>query len=305
MGSGHSSDVGQGAVPPLQGRDVNSMVAAAESPWTWEARPDVWLLILALTIGYWWSLARLRTKLPGPPAPPRRAQLAKFATGVVTLWIAVDWPIDRLGDDYLFSAHVVQFLLITMIAAPLLVSGVPTWLQTELVRPVSRVVRLMSRGPIALALFQAVLIATHLPAVVELYVSSSTVHFSLHALWVLSGCLFWLPILGSEPVVKPLNTPLKIVYLIGATILPAVPAGFLTWAETPIYDSYASAPRIWGISTVTDLQLAGVIMKLGGGTILWLFILWLFTSWVAAGPENRPRSAVVRATSSAKAISNQ
>ena len=99
---------------------------------------------------------------------------------------------------------------------------------------------------------------------------------------MLSGCLFWLPILGSEPVVRPLRPPLKIVYLIGATIVPTVPAGFLTWTETAFYDSYATAPRVWGISAVHDLQLAGVIMKIGGGTILWLFILGFFASWASA-----------------------
>lgn len=257
------------------------MVAVAESPWAWEARPDVWLLIASMAVGYWWSLTRLRPKLPGPPDPPSRSERARYAAGVVVLWIAVDWPMDRLGDDYLFSAHMVQFVMITMVAAPLLVSGVPTWLQMELVRPVRRVVRSLGRGLVALGVFQVVLVATHLPAVVALYTSNSVVHFSLHALWILSGCLFWLPILGSEPVVRPLRPPLKIVYLIGATIVPTVPAGFLTWTETAFYDSYAAAPRVWGISAVNDLQLAGVVMKIGGGTILWLFILWLFASWAS------------------------
>ncbi|GJM36705.1 MAG: cytochrome c oxidase assembly protein [Acidimicrobiales bacterium] len=260
---------------------MTPVVAVADSPWVWEARPDVWLLVAAAALGYWWSLSRLRPQLPGPPDLPGRGVRARFAAGVVVLWVAVDWPMDRLGDDYLFSAHMVQFVMVTLVAAPLLVSGVPTWLQVELVRPVARVVRFLGRGPVALGLFQVVLVATHLPSVVELYTSNSLVHFSLHALWLLSGCLFWLPILGSEPVVEPLRPPLKIVYLIGATIVPTVPAGFLTWTETAFYDSYATAPRVWGISAVTDLQLAGVVMKIGGGTILWLFILWLFASWAS------------------------
>ena len=60
----------------------------------------------------------------------------------------------------------------------------------------------------------------------------------------------------------------------------------LTWTETAFYDSYATAPRVWGISPVVDLQLAGVVMKIGGGTILWLFILWLFASWASAERES-------------------
>ncbi len=257
-------------------------VASIESPWAWEARPDVWLLVLSIAVGYWWSLTRLRPKLPGPPPMPGRASRFRFVSGVVVLWVAVDWPMDRLGDDYLFSAHMVQFLMITLISAPLLVAGTPTWLQVELTLPIRGILRRLGRGPAALGLFQVVLVVTHLPSVVALYTSNSVVHFTLHALWVLSGCLFWLPLLGSEPVVRPLRPPLKVVYLIGATVIPTVPAGFLTWTDRALYDSYADAPRLWGISAVEDLQLAGIIMKLGGGTILWGFILWMFVSWAAA-----------------------
>lgn len=277
-----------------------STQVAAESPWVWEPRPDVWLLIAALLSGYWWSVTRLRQKLAEPTPPPSRAMWSRFVAGVVVLWFAVDWPMDRLGDDYLFSAHMVQFLLVTMVAAPLLVSGVPSWLQTELLGPAHRLVRYLARGPGALGLFQVVLVGTHLPSVVALYTSNSLVHFALHALWILSGCLFWLPILGAEPVTAPLTPAGKVVYLIAATIVPTVPAGFLTWAQAPLYDSYASAPRVWGISPVEDLQMAGLIMKLGGGLILWGFILFVFASWASGESANRPGE--VRARSASRGI---
>ena len=270
---------------------MTALIQVADSPWVWEARPDVWLLIAGIVIGYWWALSRLRPKLAGPPPVPSRATRVRFAAGVAVLWFAVDWPLDRIGDDFLFSAHMVQFLLITMVSAPLLVSGVPTWLQCELVRPIHPVVRRLARGPIALGLFQGVLVGTHLPVIVSLYASNSLAHFGLHALWVLSGCVFWLPILGSEPMVKPLKAPLNMLYLIGATIVPTVPASFLTWAETAFYDSYASAPRLWGISAVEDLQLAGAIMKVGGGAILWAFIVVLFLRWASSDANLRPTEA--------------
>lgn len=277
-----------------------SALVATESPWVWEPRPDVWLLIAALLSGYWWSVTRLRLKLAEPTPAPSRAMWSRFVAGVVVLWLAVDWPMDRLGDDYLFSAHMVQFLLVTMVAAPLLVSGVPPWLQTELLGPAHRLVRYLARGPGALGLFQVVLVGTHLPVVVALYTSNSLVHFALHALWILSGCLFWLPILGAEPASAPLRPAVKVVYLIAATIVPTVPAGFLTWAQTPLYDSYASAPRVWGLSPVEDLQMAGLIMKLGGGLILWSFILFVFATWASGESANRPGE--VRARSASRGI---
>lgn len=262
-----------------------------ETPWDWEARPDVWLLMASLGAAYWWSTARLRPRLPGPPKLPTAPVRALFFAGLVALWIAVDWPLDRLGDDFLFSAHVTQFLLITLISAPLLVAGTPGWLQVALLGPATGYVRRLARGPIALGLFQAVLVGTHLPVVVAAYTSNSVIHFGLHALWVLSACLFWLPILGQEPVVARLRPPLQVVYLIAATVVPTVPAGFLTWTQTPIYDSYATAPRVWGITPTQDLQLAGAIMKVGGGLILWTVILWVFATWAASEsrtPVHRP-----------------
>lgn len=267
-------------------------VSVAESPWVWEARPDVWLLIAGLGLAYWWSIRRLRPRLPGPPPPPTAVVKARFTAGLAVLWLAVDWPMDRLGDDYLFSVHMAQFLLVTLVAAPLLVSGVPVWLQTIVLGPATAIVRRLSRAPVALGLFQLVLVATHLPVVVASYTSNSVIHFSVHALWLLTACLFWLPILGSEPVAARLRPPLQVVYLIAATVVPTVPAGFLTWSETAFYPSYAAAPRVWGLSPVQDMQLAGAIMKLGGGTILWGVILWVFASWATAESRSGQPAAV-------------
>lgn len=255
------------------------LVAAVDSPWQWEARPDVWLLVVALIMGYWWSTTTLRKALRAPA--PSRGQVVRFGFGVAVLWGAVDWPLDRIGDDFLFSAHVVQFLMITLVAAPLLLVGTPVWLQAELLRPLQSPMRVLRRAPVALGLFQLVLVGTHLPYVVNLYASNSLVHFGLHALWLLSALVFWMPILGAEPVAQPLRPPLKVVYLIAATIVPTIPASFLTWSETAFYEPYSSAPRLWGLSPTEDLQLAGAVMKVGGGFVLWGFILWVFVSWSA------------------------
>lgn len=271
-------------------RQTVQVFAAVESPWVWEARPDVWLLVACLAGGYWWSMTRLRIAFNAPPSP--RSQVVRYGLGVAVLWLAVDWPMDRIGDDFLFSAHVVQFLMITLIASPLLLTGVPGWLQSEIIRPVQPLVGVLTRAPVALALFQMVIVGTHLPFVVELYASNSVVHFGLHALWLLSALVFWMPILGSEPVARLLRPPLKVAYLIGATVVPTVPASFLTWAETAFYTPYATAPRVWGLSPVEDLQLAGALMKLGGGTILWGYILWVFASW--ASSERSPHRADLR-----------
>lgn len=268
---------------------------AATSPWQWEPRPDVWLLMAFLAVAYWWATTALRVRQPGhPPAPPTRGERVRFVLGLGLLWVAVDWPMDRLGDDFLFSAHMVQFLVMTMISVPLLMSGIPVWLQAEMVAPFAGILRRL-RAPVALISFQAVLVGTHLPTVVEVYASNELVHFGLHAVWILSAAVFWLPVLGRPPVYAPMSHAGKIAYLIAATIVPTIPASFLTWASTPFYDSYADAPRVFGISPVDDLQLAGLIMKLGGGAILWAFIVWFFARWASAEAAGEPAMDLVPA----------
>ncbi len=273
---------------------------AIESPWVWEARPDVWLLMSAIGGAYVWSITSLRKRLPdAPPTVPISTKI-RFSVGLAVLWIAVDWPMDRLGDDFLFSAHMVQFLMVTMVSVPFLIAGTPTWLQRELLFPVLSVVNSLTRPVISLGIFQAVLVGTHVPPVVELYATNSFVHFSLHALWILAAGLFWLPILGDRPLVAaPLGPAGKVVYLIAATVAPTIPASFLTWTTQPLYGSYAEAPRVWGVDAVEDLNLAGAIMKLGGGFILWGFIAWIFLSWGLAEtnrsrrPEGEPVATVL------------
>lgn len=77
------------------------------------------------------------------------------------------------------------------------------------------------------------------------------------------------------------------VYLFGQSIVPTVPASFLTFATIPLYEVYAAAPRIWGISATTDQQLAGAVMKIGGGIVLWGTIVVMFFRWARAQERYR------------------
>jgi len=262
--------------------------AAAASPWTWEPRPDVWILMLGLVFGYMWAITRLRTQMPGPPPPPSQKMKIRWFAGVGVLWLALDWPLDRLGDEFLFSAHMFQFVVVTMVAAPLLVSGSPPWLQVAVTRPIARALRPLQKPVASLLIFQVVIVGTHLPWVVNIYTTNTLVHFVLHIVWSLAGMLFWLPVVGHEPMVRrPIEPITKVVYLIAATVVPSVPASFLTWAERPVYDTYTQAPRIWNISAVNDIQLAGAVMKVGAGAILWGFICVIFLGWMSQASRSR------------------
>ena len=258
---------------------------AESSPWAFHPQPDVWILVVLLTAGYVVALKALapdRAMYEAPPASVR--QRVFFFSGVLALWLGADWPIHDLSEDYLFSLHMVQHLLFTFVAPPLMLLGLPDWLVRTLLRPgaVMAAVRLLTRPLIALVLFNGVIAITHWPALVDLSLRSELVHFGIHSVLFVAATMMWWPVVSPLPEMARLSDPAKMLYLFLQSILPTVPASFLTFADRPIYAFYASVPRIWeSFDVVTDQRVAGLIMKLGGGLLLWSVIAVLFFRWSA------------------------
>ena len=211
----------------------------------------------------------------------RRARL--FSLGMLTLFIGASWPVHDLAERYLYFMHMVQHLLFTFVAAPLLVAGFPAWMLRTLLRPrpVFVAFRFLTRPLVALLLFNGVLLFTHWPAIVELSVRSEWAHFGLHAVLVGSAFVVWWPILSPLPELPPLSPPGQMMFLFFQSLAPTVPASFLTFGSSVLYPVYATFPRIWGVSPLTDQLIAGLIMKLVGGAILWVFIACIFFRWHA------------------------
>jgi len=254
------------------------------SPWAFHFHPDVWALVIALAVGYVAALQLLGPRhAPGRPPATRRQQLVFFG-GVLTLWAGADWPMHDISESYLFSAHMIQHMLFTFVAAPLLLLGLPSWLLRVILRPapLMRAARLLTRPLAALVLFNGVVAVTHWPAIVDASLRSEAVHFAVHFVLVVTALLMWWPVIAPLPETARLSEPAKMLYLFMQSVLPTVPASFLTFADEPIYRFYASVPRVWEwLDVVTDQRIAGLIMKLGGGFLLWSVIAVLFFRWNA------------------------
>ena len=113
-----------------------SDVAAVPLP-GFEPHPEVWLLVGLLGAGYAIAVVRVGPRLvrPGEPRSSRRCRWSASRAGLLAIWVASDWPIHDLGERYLFSVHMVQHLVYSIIAAPLLLLGTPTWLARGLLSP--------------------------------------------------------------------------------------------------------------------------------------------------------------------------
>ena len=259
-----------------------------------EFRADAWVLMAGLAAGYFWALRNLGPRLAADASRgrPARRQRRRFVAGLLVLGVAVSWPIDTIGDGYLFSVHMLQYLIMSFVAAPLLVSGTPGWLLDALTEPIRPFVHRITRPVVALLIFNTVLVLSHWPRLVDFYLRSDPVHFGMHVLWVAAALVFWMPVLSPCPDRFPrLSPPMQMVYLFLSSVIPTFPASFLTWAETPFYPAYAEAPRLWGITPIEDIQAAGLVMKLGGGIFLWTFITVLFFRWAPSQRDSPPRRA--------------
>lgn len=263
-----------------------SLLAAASTYrdpdiWRWHAHPEVWVLVGSL-VGLYVYLARVvgPKVVPAGTPPVSRRQSMAFVAAVLVLWGASDWPIHEISEQYLFSVHMTQHLLLTLLMPPLFLIATPRWL-ADLVLGRGRarsVVRRLALPVVAGVAYNAMILFTHWPSVVDGAVTYGWVHFGLHVIVVLSALLMWTPVCG--PIAEwRISSPAQMVYLFLMSVVPTVPGAWLTFATNPLYPVYDTPFRAFGISTVDDQQLAGLIMKLGGGTYLWVIITSMFFVW--------------------------
>ncbi len=253
-------------------------------PWTWDWRPypGVWLLVGGLLVA-WVGMARRHRSTTG--------ERIRCGAGLVSLWIALDWPLGTLGSGYLAWVHMVQFLLVALVAPPLLLSGVPRGALERLRdTAVFPVVRALTVPLVALLLFHTIVIATHWPGLVDGLMSSQWGSFALDIAWLAGGLVFWWPVASPVPHRPRFPWGVKIGYLIASTVLMTLPYVFLTFAELPFYATYELAPPVGALSARDDQRLAGLIMRIGGGTILWIAAGILFWLWYRAETESERRA---------------
>lgn len=250
----------------------------------WHPHYDVWLVLAPIGIGYWLAITRLgaANRVAGRP-PATLKQIVSFYTGLAVLWIGADFPLHELSEDYLFSMHMVQHTLFTLVAPPFLLMGIPTWLFRKILEPswVWKAARVVTRPLFGLLAFNFIIVFTHWPTVVNASVTSEPIHFVVHFVVFFTAFFMWWVVIAPVPELARLPEPAKMVYLFLQSVIPTVPASFLTFASTPIYSAYEGVPRLWGVDVVTDLRVSGLIMKLGGGLLLWLAIAILFFRWSA------------------------
>lgn len=251
---------------------------------SWHPHPEVWLLLSSLQLGYLYAVKVWGPRLvPAYEFPATRRQRLSFFLGVASLWVASDWPVHDVAEGSLYSVHMVQHLIFALVAPPLLLMGTPGWLARALLRPrwLLAAARRITRPLPALVIFNGVVVLTHWPALVNFIVRNHEFHFFSHLALFGAALIMWTPVTSPLLELPRLSYPGRMFYLFLQSIVPTVPASFLTFSSSPLYESYVTLPKLWGVSALADQQVAGLVMKIGGGFILWAVIAVLFFRWHA------------------------
>ena len=249
---------------------MNSMLAQVDisvNPWKFVPHPEVWLLASFLTAAFIYTVRVIGPKAVQPGQPVlSKSNTISFVAAITVLWISSDWPVHDISEDYLYSVHMVQHMALSFWLPPLALLATPTWLMRVLIGngSVYQAMRFLTRPVVAALLFNGATLLTHLPSLVNASVGdgywNGALHYLLHVLVVSSALLMWMPVVGPIPEFQlgPLG---KGIYLFAQSIIPTIPAAFLTFAESAVYEAYARPVRLWGLSLAEDQQLAGAIMK--------------------------------------------
>jgi putative membrane protein len=249
------------------------------SAWDWE--PSVAIGCAALVFGYF-LLAR--------PRQPLKTTL--FLSGVLILLLDLVSPIDTLGDRALLSAHVLQHFLLALIIPPLWLLGMPQQLVNAALRYrwVARTERVLARPAVSWPIGVLPMIAWHIPVLFNAALGSEPLHIFQHLSFLVSGAIFWWPILGPLPERRP--GPLAaIVYLFSACTACSVLGAALTFMPVGAYPAYAQVAgqdelqRLvrtgWGLDPKTDQQIGGLLMWVPGCLVYLTAILVSVARWFA------------------------
>lgn len=208
-------------------------------------------------------------------------QIATFTAGVVVIFFALTSPIHFLAENYLFSMHMLQHVLLTLVAPPLLILGTPDWLLRPLLRPnwAFRTARLLTNPLVAFVTFNMVFALWHIPALYDSSLRLEGLHAFEHSLMISTAVLVWWPLTSMMPELPRISYPFQMSYLFGLSLAQIIVFGIITFASEPIYDFYITAPRVWGLSPLADQQIGAIIMKVGGGLLFLALAIAVFFRW--------------------------
>jgi len=249
--------------------------------WRWSVHPSTAIGIAALGALYIWASVRLQRQ-------PTIGQKVYFFSGLLVLFGSLNGPIHDLSDDYLFSAHMVQHLLLTLAVPPLLLAGTPGWMLRQLLsrKHIAPVCHFFTRAPIAFVVFNLTIAVWHLPPFYNAAMAHHSLHILEHLMFMAAAVLMWWPLLSQLPELPRLAYPGQMLYSFLMSIPMSIVAVYIAMADHVLYPAYSAAPRVLPLTPMEDQLLGALIMWIPGGLIFMIIMTVVFFKWNARGEDS-------------------
>ena len=249
--------------------------------WRWSIHPSTVIGIAALGALYIWASGKLRRR-------PTIGQKIYFWSGLIVMFASLNGPIHDLSDDYLFSAHMVQHLLLTLAVPPLLLAGTPGWMLRPVLsrRGIAPLARFLTRAPMAFVIFNVTFAVWHLPPFYNSAMAHHSLHILEHLMFMAAAVLMWWPLLSQLPEFPRLAYPGQMLYSFLMSIPMSIVAVYIAMADHVLYPAYSAAPRVLPLTPIEDQLLGALIMWIPGGLIFVIIMTVVFFKWNARGEDS-------------------
>jgi putative membrane protein len=264
--------------------DSDELDYASASPDAWKVldlHVSVFLGVVSFTGLYLWGISGARRRYALSEEPAERWRVISFLSAQVILLVALNGPIHHLSDYYLFSAHMVQHLMLNLLWAPLTVVGLPSWLVEGALRlrPLKVLADWTGGLRVKFLLYNGVLYFWHIPVMYDLAIANHEIHIAEHLSFMATAVIGWVGLLCDAPSLPRRPPMLQLIYLFFMTVPMKLLGAIITLSSSLIYHGYERAPRLWGWTPMDDQVIGGLLMWLPGGIAMWLSMLYVFVRW--------------------------
>jgi putative membrane protein len=274
---------------------LNQSFSSNRTIWVWSWEPSILIGLALWTMGYILLVGPIRKRKGWLPELSWKRQ-ALFHLGTLLAFVALVTPLDHLSDVYLLSAHMIQHVLLLMVAPPLWLVGMPQgWFDDYISARFRKIFSLVTNPVVAFLIYNFVFWAWHVPTLYDAALYNETTHIFEHLMFLGVAFIGWWPVLGFLPKAAPrASYPVQMLYLFATMVSSTLLGAIISLATTPIYPFYLNAPpvngiiplppfvngaRLWGLSIMDDQQIAGLIMWVPVNTMYFVEFMAVLFLW--------------------------
>jgi putative membrane protein len=250
--------------------------------WGFEVHVSVLVGTVYLAAVYLFAVGPAREKYGWSDEPVSVWRKVSYLGAVGVIFFSLNGPLHTLSDDFLFSAHMVQHMLLMLIMPPFLIMGVPPWLvRRALEKPrVKKVARALTHPVVAYLAYNVTFIGWHVPQMYNWALMTHGMHILQHIMFMAVAVMMWWPVVNPVPELERIPTgPLLMMYVFAFGVPTTVLSAFITLSDSVFYSWYEMAPRITSLTPLEDQRLGGLIMWIPGMLIFWIGITAVFFRW--------------------------